>query len=152
MAILKILKTKSTTLSDDLFLCQVSKEAVVRFEFNIFCTLVTMATAAILNLFNPPKAATHYGGYSYKVLWSLMKGSQQNFNPPLFGFHGNCGKVCPTDSDFFLAYLVPLDVVPYKFHQFLFGKEPVMIIFVFFNFLAFWPFPWQRQPFRKFQK
>jgi hypothetical protein len=27
----------------------------------------TMATAAILNLFNPPKAATHYGGYSYKV-------------------------------------------------------------------------------------
>ena len=28
-------------------------------EFNIFCTLVTMATATILNLFNPPKAATH---------------------------------------------------------------------------------------------
>ena len=24
-------------------------------EFNIFCTLVTMATAAILNLFNPQK-------------------------------------------------------------------------------------------------
>jgi hypothetical protein len=36
-------------------------------EFNIFCTLVTMATAAILNLFNPPIAGTHYGGYSYKV-------------------------------------------------------------------------------------
>jgi hypothetical protein len=36
-------------------------------EFNIFCTLVTMATAAILNFFNPPKAATHYSGYSYKV-------------------------------------------------------------------------------------
>jgi hypothetical protein len=29
--------------------------------------LVTMATAAILNFFNPSKAATHYGGYSYKV-------------------------------------------------------------------------------------
>jgi hypothetical protein len=29
--------------------------------------LITMATAAILNFFNPPKAATHYGGYSYKV-------------------------------------------------------------------------------------
>jgi hypothetical protein len=27
-----------------------------------------------------------------------------------FYFHGNCGKVCPTDSDFALAYLVPLDV------------------------------------------
>jgi hypothetical protein len=36
-------------------------------EFNIFCSLVIMATAAILNFFNPPKAATHYGGYSYKV-------------------------------------------------------------------------------------
>ena len=32
-----------------------------------FCTLGTMATAAILNLFNPSKAATYYGGYSYKV-------------------------------------------------------------------------------------
>jgi hypothetical protein len=30
-------------------------------------TLVTMATAAILNFFNLPKAATHHGGYSYKV-------------------------------------------------------------------------------------
>jgi hypothetical protein len=47
-AILKILKTKSTTLSDDLFLCQVSKGFAVRSEFNIFCTLVTMARAAIL--------------------------------------------------------------------------------------------------------
>ena len=40
-------------------------------EFNIFCTLVTMATAAILNFCQPPPpppiAATHYGGYSYKV-------------------------------------------------------------------------------------
>jgi hypothetical protein len=37
-------------------------------EFNIFCTLVTMAMAAILNFVQPPppKAATHYGGYSYK--------------------------------------------------------------------------------------
>ena len=36
-------------------------------EFNMFWTLITMATAAILNLFNPPKAATHYGEYSYDV-------------------------------------------------------------------------------------
>ena len=42
-AILKILKTKSTTFSDDLFLCQVSKGSAVRSEFNIFCTLVTNA-------------------------------------------------------------------------------------------------------------
>jgi hypothetical protein len=35
-------------------------------EFKIVCTLVIMATVAILNLFNLPKAATQYGGYSYK--------------------------------------------------------------------------------------
>jgi hypothetical protein len=67
VAILKIFKTNGTTLSDDLFLCQLLKGSAVRFEFNMFCTLITMATVAILNLFNPPKAATHYGGYSYKV-------------------------------------------------------------------------------------
>ena len=32
-----------------------------------FYTLVTMATIAILKFFNPPKAATYYGGYFYKV-------------------------------------------------------------------------------------
>ena len=101
VAILKILKTKSTTLSDDLFLCQVLKGSAVGSEFNIVCTLVTMATAANLNFFNPPKATTHYGGYSYKVSWSLMKGIQNIFKSPLFCFHGNCSKVCPTDPDFF---------------------------------------------------
>ena len=54
-AILKILKSKSTTLSDDLFLCQVSKGSAVRSEYNIFCTLVTITTVAILNFFNPQK-------------------------------------------------------------------------------------------------
>jgi hypothetical protein len=63
--------------------------------------LVTMATAAILIFFNPSKAATHYGGYSYKVAWSLMKRIQKFSKSPLFCFHGNCGKVCPTDSDLF---------------------------------------------------
>jgi hypothetical protein len=32
-----------------------------------------MATAAILNLFNLPTAATHYSGYSYKVSWKESK-------------------------------------------------------------------------------
>ena len=36
-------------------------------EFNIFCTLVTMATAAILNFINTPKASTRYGEYFYDV-------------------------------------------------------------------------------------
>jgi hypothetical protein len=48
-----------------------------------------------------------------------------------------------------LAYLFQLDVdvVPVKFQQFLFCEQPAMIIFVFFNFLVFCSFPWQRQPF-----
>jgi hypothetical protein len=66
-AILKILKTMSTTLSDDLFLCQVSKGSAVQSELKKFCTLVTMATAAILNFINTPKASTQYGKYSYGV-------------------------------------------------------------------------------------
>ena len=92
-------------------------------EFNIFCTLVTMATAAILNLFNPPKAATHYGGYSYKVTWSLMKGIQNLLNPPFFISMATAAKFVQP-IPIFLAYLVPLDVdvVPIKFHQFLFGE------------------------------
>jgi hypothetical protein len=60
--------------------------------------LVTMATAAILNFVQPPKAAT---GYTYKVSWSLMKGIQIFFLIPPFCFYGNCGKVCPNDSQFF---------------------------------------------------
>jgi hypothetical protein len=38
-----------------------AKLCEVWIEFNIFCTLVTMATATILNFFQPPKAATQYG-------------------------------------------------------------------------------------------
>jgi hypothetical protein len=30
-----------------------------------------------------------------------MKGIQFYFKSPLFCFHDNCGKVCPTDSDYF---------------------------------------------------
>jgi hypothetical protein len=51
--------------------------------------LVTMATAAILNFFNPPKSCHTL---RWIFLQSLMKGIQN---------HGNCGKVYPTESDFF---------------------------------------------------
>jgi hypothetical protein len=84
VAILKILKTKSTTLSDDLFLCQVLKRSAVGSEFNIVCTLVTMATAANLNCFQPAK--------SCHTLWwiflqSFMKFDERNpffFKSPFF--------------------------------------------------------------------
>ena len=88
------------------------------FIWQPFCTLVTMATDAILNLFNPPKAATHYSGYSYKFSWSLMKGIQ------FFFVSMETAAKFVQPIPIFLAYLVPLDVdvVPIKFHQFLFGK------------------------------
>jgi hypothetical protein len=68
----------------------------------------------------PPKAATHYGGYSYKVSW---KESKNVLNPPFFVSMTTAAKsVQPIPI--FLAYLVPLDVdvVPIKCHQFLFGE------------------------------
>ena len=79
MAILKILKTKSTTLSDNLFLCQVSKGSAVWSEFNICCTLVTMATAAIFEFFQPLKSCHTL---RWIFLQSFMKFDERN--PKLF--------------------------------------------------------------------
>jgi hypothetical protein len=42
----------------------------------------------------------HVNGQNAKKLKNT-KGIQTNYKSPLFYFHGNCGKVCPTDSDFF---------------------------------------------------
>jgi hypothetical protein len=79
-----------------------------------------MATAASLNLFNPPKSCHTLQWIFLQSFMKFDERNQKNFEIPPFLFPGNCGKVCPTDSDFF-AYLVPLDVdvVPIKFHQFL---------------------------------
>jgi hypothetical protein len=56
----------------------------------------------------------------HEVWW---KESNNFINSPFFCFHGNCGKVCKP-IPIFLVYLVALDVdvVPIKFHQFLFGE------------------------------
>jgi hypothetical protein len=45
-----------------------------------------MATVAILIFVQPPqrKTVTHYGGYSYKVSWRLMKGINIYFKSPHF--------------------------------------------------------------------
>ena len=81
-----------------------------------------------------------------------MKFDERNpkiiLNPPFFVSMATAAKFVQP-IPIFLAYLVPLDVdvVPIKFHQFMLGEYPGMIIFVFFNFLEFWQFPWQRQPF-----
>jgi hypothetical protein len=74
-------------------------------EFNIFCTLVTVATAAILNFCNPQKE------------------SKNLLTPPFLVSMAAAAKFVQA-IPIFLAYLVPLDVdaVPIKFHQFLFGE------------------------------
>jgi hypothetical protein len=57
-AILKILKTKSKTLSDDLFLCQVSKGSAVWSEFNIFLHLGYHGNGRHFEFFQPFKSTT----------------------------------------------------------------------------------------------
>jgi hypothetical protein len=123
----------------------------VKFGVNLtfFCTLVTMATAAILNVFNPhPKAATHYGGYL----------NQKNRNP--------LGKLCRSCHEnkkrgdliffWFLSsnFINRCRNIHRSVWQLLGGgwkHSKAMIIFVFFNVLAFWPFPCEWQPFWKNQ-
>ena len=82
------------------FCAKFQKGSAVWSEFNIFCTLVTMAMAAILNFVQPSKAAT----LRWIFQQSFMKFDERNpkkFLNPLFSFHGNCGKVYPTDSNLF---------------------------------------------------
>jgi hypothetical protein len=111
VAILKILKTKGTTLSDDLFLCQVSKGSVVRFEFNIFAPWLPWQWPPFWIFFNPQKLP-------HTTVDILTKFHERNpffFNPSFFVSMATAAKfVLPITI--FLAYLVPLDVdvVPYK--------------------------------------
>jgi hypothetical protein len=59
-----------------------------------------MAMTAILNFVQPSKAAT----LRWIFQQSFMKFDERNPKKilnPLFSFHGNCGKVCPTDSNLF---------------------------------------------------
>ena len=50
-------------------------------------------------IFSTPPKSCHTLWWIF--LQSFMKGIQNKFISPLFCFHGNWGKVCPTDSDFF---------------------------------------------------
>ena len=67
----------------------------------------------------PQKVATHYGWYSYKASWSLIKEIKKKIPP--FLFPRQLRQNLSNRFRFFLAYLVPLDVdvVPIKIHQFL---------------------------------
>ena len=119
-----------------------------------FCTLVTMATAAILN-FSTPKKLPHttvdIPTKFHEVWW---KESKIFFNPPFFVSMATGGKVCPTDSNFFgLFRSTRCGCCSYQVSSISVRRVTCYDHFcVFHFFLAFWPFPWQWQPFWKFQK
>ena len=140
-AILKILKTKSTTFSEDLFLCQVSKRSAVRFEFKKNSTMVTMATAAILNLFNSqklPHTTVDIPTKFYEVRW---KESKKKFESP-FLFPWQLRKSLSNRFRYF--WLI-------SFHYMWMVFLASVIIFVFFNFFSILVVSGQRRSFWKFQ-
>ena len=98
-----------------------AKNGEVWSEFNIICTLVTMATAAILNCFNPQKLPHSTVDIPTKLHEVWCKESKPFLNPSFFVSMAT-GVKFVQPIPIFLAYLVPLDVdvVPIKFHQFLF--------------------------------
>jgi hypothetical protein len=82
-----------------------------------------MAPAAILNFLNPqklPHTTVDIPAKFHEVWW---KESKNFLNPPFFVSMATAEKFVQP-IPIYLAYLVPLDVdvVPIKFHQFLFGE------------------------------
>jgi hypothetical protein len=67
--------------------------------------------------------------------------NQKILKIPLFYFHGNCGKVCPTDSDFFDLFHSTRCGSDRKHYCKKFVKFGVNL-----TFFAPW-LPWQRLPF-----
>ena len=103
-------------------LCQVSKGSAVWSEFNIFCTFVTMAMTAILNFFQPLKSCHTL---RWIFLQNFMKFDERNqffFKSPLFLFRWQLRQCLSNGFWFFWLIDVDVDVVPIKFHQFLFGE------------------------------
>jgi hypothetical protein len=82
-----------------------------------------MATAAILNFFNPLKLPHTTVDIPTKIHEVWWKESKFFLNPPFFVSMTTVAKFVQP-IPIFWDYLVPLDVdvVPIKFHQFLFGE------------------------------
>jgi hypothetical protein len=96
-----------------------------------------------------PNAATHYGDIPTQFHDVWWKKSNNIINAP-FSFHGNCDKVCPTDSIFFgLSRSTRCGCCSYQVSSISVRRVNCYGNFCVFNFFAFWPFPWQRQPFWK---
>jgi hypothetical protein len=76
--------------------------------------------------------------------------NQKNNEIPIFCFHSNCGKVCPTHSIFGLSRSTRCGCCSYQVSSISVRRVTCYHhFFFFFNILAFLPFPWQRQPFWK---
>ena len=83
-----------------------------------------MTTAAILNLYSTPQKLPHTTvDIPTKIREVWWKESNLFLNPAFFVSMATAAKFVQLIL-IFLAYLVPLDVdvVPIKFHQFLFGE------------------------------
>ena len=106
-------------------------------EFKIFCILVTMGTAAILNFINPKSCHT----LRWIFLQSMMKFDERNpyfFKSPFFCFHGNFDKICPTDSDFFGCLRSHIcECCSYQLSSISVRRVTCYDNFCVFNFLAF---------------
>ena len=130
------------------FCVKIQKDLLFRLHLTFFAPWLPWQQPPFLNFPNPSKAATHYGGYSYKVSSSFMKGIQNKFKSALFCFHGNCDKICPIDSDCLaLSRSTGCGCCSYQASSISVWR--ITFICVFFICLAFWPLPWQRQPFWK---
>ena len=101
--------------------------------------------------FNRSKAATHYGGYSYKVSWSLKKGIPILFKSPPFLFPWQLWQSLYNRFRFFgLSRSTRCGCCSYQVSSISVWRVTCYDHFcVFHFFLAFWPFPWQWHPFWK---
>jgi hypothetical protein len=91
-------------------------------NLTFFAPLLSWQRPPFWICFNSPKAATDYGGYSYNVSWSFMKRIKKKST--FFVSMATAAKFVQP-IPICLAYLVPLDVdvVPIKFHKFLFASN-----------------------------
>ena len=109
-------------------------------EFNIFCTLVTIATTAIYEFCSPSPTLESCHTLRWIFLQSFMKFDERNpifFKSPLFCFHGNCGKVCPTDSNCFgLSHSIRCGCCSYQVSSFSVRRVTCYDHFCLFKFFS----------------
>jgi hypothetical protein len=106
------------------FCVKFQKDPLFGVNLTFFAPWLSWQGPPFLNFFQPLKSCNTL---RWIFLQSFMKFDERNpkkkFNPPLFVSMATATKFVQP-IPIFLAYLVPLDVdvVPIKFHQFLFGE------------------------------